>query len=426
MAAAQIVEAVLDQQRTLDEALDAVLPGARLEPRDRAFARLLAATVLRRTGTLEAMLNAHLQRRPREGLVWPILLTGAAQLAMLDTPPHAAISLAVDLIAADRRSHHLKGLVNAVLRKVAASGPALLAETDPVTTDISEWLLDRWSATYGATTAREIAAASLTAAALDISVKSDPEGWAERLGGFVLPTGSVRILAKGQIEALPGFDDGEWWIQDTAATLPPRLLGPVEGLRVADLCAAPGGKTAWLAAAGASVTAVDSSQLRLQRLRTNLDRLRLTAQTVEADINTWRPDALFDAVLLDAPCTATGTLRRHPDILRIRTAVDVTRLATIQADLLEAAARLVRPGGRLVYCTCSLEAEEGPDQIRAFLSRNPSFERQAVVAADVGGLAEVVTAIGDVRTLPSQLAHSEPGYSGIDGFYIARLVRRDA
>ncbi|MDZ4841790.1 MAG: transcription antitermination factor NusB [Hyphomicrobium aestuarii] len=430
MAAAQIVEAVLDRQRTLDEALDAVLPGAGLEPRDRAFARLLAATVLRRTGTLEALLNAHLQRRPREGLVWPILLTGAAQLAMLDTPPHAAISLAVDLIAADRRSHHLKGLVNAVLRKVAANGPALLAATDPVTdsvtTDIPKWLLDRWSAAYGANTARDIAVASLNEAALDISVKSDADGWAQRLGGIVLPTGSVRVLAKGQIEALPGFDDGEWWIQDTAATLPPRLLGPVEGLRVADLCAAPGGKTAWLAAAGAVVTAVDSSQLRLQRLRTNLDRLRLTAEIVEADINTWRPDALFDAVLLDAPCTATGTLRRHPDILRIRTAVDVTRLATIQADLLEAAARLVRPGGRLVYCTCSLEAEEGPDQIQAFLSRNPSFERQAVVATDVGGLAEVVTADGDVRTLPSQLAHVEPGYSGIDGFYIARLVRRDA
>ncbi len=425
LAAAQMIDAVISHGRTLDEAMEAVLPHAQLEPRDRAFARLLTATVIRRMGTLEAMLAGHLRKTPREGLVWPILLMGAAQLALLDTPPHAAISLAVDLAGGDHKSRHLKGLVNAVLRKVAADGAAAADTINAIDADVPAWLLARWTTHYGAETARQIAAASLTEAALDVSVKPDADvaGLSEQLSGTVLSTGSIRLHARGPIEDLPGFTDGSWWVQDTAATLPLRLFGDVSGRRVADLCAAPGGKSAWLATRGAHVTSVDMSATRSERLRANLDRLGLSAEIVVADITSWQPEMTFDAVLLDAPCTATGTIRRHPDILRIRRAADITRLAATQARLLDAAARHVAPGGVLVFCTCSLEREEGLDQTTAFLARNAAFQRLPVTADDVGGNHEFITADGDLRTLPYHLPGATPTLSGLDGFYATRLVR---
>jgi 16S rRNA (cytosine967-C5)-methyltransferase len=430
-----MVDLVLSDGRTLDEAMEAVFdrtadagPGAPppLAPRDRAFARLLTATVLRRAASLEAALAAHLTKLPRgEGRAWPILLTGAAQLLLLDTPPHAAISLAVDQTKADRRAHHLAGLVNAVLRKIAGdTAAAAFAARDPVA-DVPAWLRERWALAYGAEAAHAIALACLTEAPLDLTLR-DPDtaaAWATRLGGRVLPWGSVRLVAKGPIEDLDGYGEGAWWVQDAAATLPVRLLGPVAGLRVADLCAAPGGKTAALAAAGARVTAVDASGARLRRVADNLARLKLTAEIVAADVTAWQPDAPFDAVLLDAPCTATGTLRRHPDILRLRTPADVARLAETQARLLAAAARLVRPGGTLVYCTCSLEPEEGPAQIARFLAATPDFARRPVTAPDVAGHGEMVTADGDLRTLPCHLPDPDPRLAGLDGFHATRLHR---
>ncbi|MBX9924858.1 MAG: methyltransferase domain-containing protein [Hyphomicrobiaceae bacterium] len=425
LAAAQMIDAVISRGRTLDEAMEAILPHVTLEPRDRAFARLLTATVIRRAGTLETLLSAHLRKTPREGLVWPILLMGAAQLVLLDTPPHAAISLAVDLTATDHKSRHLKGLVNAVLRKVATDGPAAADAINPIDSDIPSWMLARWVKHYGAEAARRIATASLTEASLDLSVRPEANTaeLAEALGGRILPTGSIRLQARGPIEDLAGFADGSWWVQDTAATLPLRLFGDVAGRRVADLCAAPGGKSAWLALHGARVTSVDVSATRLERLRSNLARLGLATDVVSADIATWQPETTFDAVLLDAPCTATGTIRRHPDILRIRRAADIARLAATQAGLLDAAARLVAPGGVLVFCTCSLEPEEGPEQTAAFLTRNRVFSRKAVTAGDVAGYSEFVTTDGDLRTLPCHLPGETPTLSGLDGFYAARLVR---
>lgn len=423
MAAARIVDGVLVQSRTLDETLDAVLADFVLEPRDRAFARLLATTVLRRLGELEAVLMGHLQKAPRQGLAWPVLLIGAAQLLLLETPAHAAISLAVDQVRSDRRSEHLTGLVNAVLRKVASDGGARLAGLDAASLDVPEWLLRRWVAAYGAETAREIARMSLTEAALDISVKSDSEGWATRLGGIVLPTGTVRLQSKGAVEELEGFDEGEWWVQDAAAALPARLFGVVDGLTIADLCAAPGGKTAELVNAGAKVTAVDASAARATRLRANLARLRQNAEVVIADVADWQPGTAFDAVLLDAPCSATGTIRRHPDILRLKRPGDIARLAEQQARLLSASAEFVRPGGTLVYCTCSLEPEEGPEQIERFLSSNPQFRRVRVEPAEIGGCGEMITPDGDLRTLPCHLPNEISSLSGLDGFYAARLRR---
>jgi 16S rRNA (cytosine967-C5)-methyltransferase len=314
-----------------------------------------------------------------------------------------------------------------VLRRVAATGKDVRATLDPIAANIPPWLLGRWRETYGEAMAREIAAASLTEAALDLSVKSDAEAWARRFGGVVLPTGTVRLnrAGAGRIDQMPGFADGAWWVQDAAAALPARLLGPVAGRDVADLCAAPGGKTAELAAAGARVTAVDQSPPRLARLRENLARLKLDAEIVEADVLAWDPGRTFDAVLLDAPCSATGTIRRHPDILHLRRKDDTSTRVALQGKLLDRAARLVAPGGRLVYCTCSLEPEEGEAQVARLLEANRELSRLPIAPGEAGIDAAWITPAGDLRTLPCHLASPEPGLSGLDGFYAARLGKRD-
>ena len=398
---------------------------ALIEPRDRAFARLIVVTVLRRHGELDAVVRAFIDKPlpANTGLLWPILLAASAQLLCLATPPHAAISLAVDQARADGGARRFDKLVNAVLRKVSVEGPARLAALDGVRLNTPDWLWQRLIATYGNDQGRAIAQANLTEAALDIAVKGDAAGWAERLGGIVLPTGGVRTKSRGRIEELPGYGDGDWWVQDSAAGLPGRLLGHITGQAIADLCAAPGGKTAELVSAGARVTAVDVSSARVGRLAENLARLRLEAELITADVTSWAPGRLFDGVLLDAPCTATGTIRRHPDILRLKRVADVAQLAALQARLLEAAARLVRPGGTLVYCSCSLEPEEGSQQIARFLSAHPGFIRNPVTPADVGGLPELISADGDLRTLPVHLRHDDPELCGLDGFYAARLTR---
>jgi 16S rRNA (cytosine967-C5)-methyltransferase len=425
--AVRLIASVLHERRSLDEALPKILSQSDLEPRDRALARLIAGTVLRRQGELEAILSGYLEKPlpAQKGNLWPILLSGAAQLLFLETPPHAAVGLAVEQARLDRFARRYDKLVNALLRRLAREGQSALQGCDGVQLNCPAWLLARWAQTFGEVEARDIAAASLLEAPLDITVKAEPEAWAERLGGVVLPTGSVRLAAGGRIEDLPGYSDGEWWVQDAAAALPARLLGEVQGRTVADLCAAPGGKTAQLASAGATVTAVDQSGARLGRLRSNLERLHLTADLVEADAATWDPGRTFDAVLLDAPCTATGTIRRHPDILRLKRPEDIPALAKLQSSLLDAAARLVGPGGTLVYCTCSLEPEEGPEQVARLLARESSMVRAPITDGECGIAQDWLTPEGDLRTLPFHLPNALPGLAGLDGFYAARLVRRD-
>jgi 16S rRNA (cytosine967-C5)-methyltransferase len=431
--AVDMLEGVLGRGKTLDEALSATQSGARqreLPARDRAFAHLLAATVLRHRGRLAAVIGRFLERPlPREARrAELILLSGAAQLLLLGTPGHAAIYLAVEQAQRDPKAERFHKLTNAVLRKVAAQGPTILPTLDPITTDVPAWLLARWSRTYGDETVRRIAEASLAEAALDLTLKAaaDTAAWIERLKGIALPTGTIRLEDHGAIEELPGFADGAWWVQDAAASLPARLLGVVAGRRVADLCAAPGGKTAQLASLGAHVTAVDHSAARLKRLDANMQRLGLTDRVtnVQADILDWRPTEPFDAVLLDAPCSATGTIRRHPDLLHLKTEADIERLSQLQARFLAVAAAMVAPGGTLVYCTCSLEPEEGEQQIAQFLAEHALFARQPITAADVGGVADWVTPLGDLRTLPCHLPLKAPFKSGMDGFYAARLVRK--
>lgn len=423
---------VFDHRRSFDEAIAKAFASSRglaLQPRDRALARLIAATVLRRKGILEAVLSGFMEKplAPRYEDARRIMLVGAAQILYLDTPAHAAVSLAVGQARARPATQHLAKLVNAVLRRVALEGRALLGDVPDALSTFPEWLRDSLVKGYGAEQAKAIADASLAEAPLDLSIKSTDEAaaWAERLGGVVLATGTVRLQSGGRIEDRPGYAEGAWWVQDAAAALPARLLGnDLAGMDIADLCAAPGGKTAQLAARGAHVTSVDVSAARLQRVTANLERLGLSADIVEADVASWQPGRTFDAVLLDAPCSASGTIRRHPDILHSKSDADVAALIRVQTRLLDRAAELVRPGGTLVYCTCSLGKTEGESRIQGFLDRHAGFERHPLSPGEAGIAAAWITRDGDLRTLPVATPEGDPEMRGMDGFYAARLVRR--
>jgi 16S rRNA (cytosine967-C5)-methyltransferase len=433
--AADILDGVLHKHRTLDEQLDgaAAHPGLKtLSDRDRALMRRLVATILRRLGTLGHVLSRLLDRgiptdAPR---AQSALLIGAAQILWMDVPDHAAVDLSVRLVQSDRRATKYAGLVNAVLRRCAREGQPLIDEVKSQTLDVPPWLLTRWITHYGEIAARDIAAAISHEPSLDLTVKSDAAQWATRLHGETLPTGTVRTLLQGSVTMLPGFTEGQWWVQDAAAALPARLFGDIAGKTIVDLCAAPGGKTAQLALAGARVTAIDRSPNRMARLRDNLARLSLEAESIVADAAEWQGGANgggFDGILVDAPCTSTGTIRRHPDVAWLRQEVDIAALAALQKRLLQKAVALLRPGGTLVYCTCSLEPEEGEQAISALLAAEPAMRRAPVDAGEVADLAEIVTAEGDLRTLPSHLRHEDPRLDprlgGLDGFYAARLVK---
>ena len=416
---------VFAEKRAFDDAFTKAAATRNLEPRDRAFARLISASVLRHHGELRAVIGRFLAKPlpEHQGRLEHILLAAAAQLLILQTPPHAAISLAVDQCRADGSARRFDKLTNAVLRRVSEQGREIMASLDPVALNTPAWLLARWERTFGSEMARVIAQTSLREAPLDLTVKSDPEAWAEKLGGMLLPSGSVRISGAGRIEDLAGYNEGAWWVQDAAAALPVRLLGDISGMDVAELCAAPGGKTAQLALAGAHVTAIDKSPGRLNRLKTNLDRLGLTAETQVADASEFAPGRQFDAILIDAPCTATGTIRRHPDILHLKRDEDIAALAELQARILDRAAASVKRGGVLVYCTCSLEPEEGSGQISRFLLAHPGYRRIPILAAEILAEPGWVTPAGELRTLPSHLADLPEGMRGLDGFYAAKLVR---
>jgi 16S rRNA (cytosine967-C5)-methyltransferase len=412
---------VLGEGRPLDDALAESPDLAALEPRDRAFVRVLVATTLRRLGQIDGLVDHCLDRplKAKQAQVRNLLRLGACQLLFLDTPAHAAVDSTVALAQGTALGGY-RGLVNAVLRRLAREGKAIRDGQDPATLNTPAWLWHSWRANYGEATARRIALAHLKDPPLDLTVKAAPDLWAERLGAERLPTNSLRLPpGAGEVARLEGYGAGAWWVQDAAAALPARLLGELAGRSVIDLCAAPGGKTAQLAAGGAQVTAVERDGKRLGRLRENLDRLGLVADGICADAATWQPSEPADAVLLDAPCSATGTLRRHPDIALLKRAKDLRSLAALQDRLLTAAVQMVRPGGLLVYATCSLQPEEGPQRIAALLATGAPVEPVPVAAAEVGGLAELITPEGELRTLPCHLAE----LGGLDGFYACRLLR---
>ncbi|CAO3399019.1 transcription antitermination factor NusB [Azospirillum sp. 11R-A] len=418
--ALDLLRDVLRKSVPFDDAFDAHPELAALQPRDRGFVRLLVATVLRRLGQIDEMIQASLAKPGLpKAAIHDMLRLGTAQLVFLNTPAHAAVDTAVELAAA-RNAAPYKGLINAVLRRIGREGAEMAARQDAGRLNTPDWLWLSWRSAYGTARTRGIVEAHLHEAPLDITVKSDPAGWAERLGATLLPTGSLRRPTGGSVTELPGFEDGEWWIQDLAASLPAKLFGDLAGKRVFDLCAAPGGKTAQLVVRGAQVTAIDRSARRLERVTENLKRLRLEADVLAADATTWEPEEPADAVLLDAPCSATGAIRRHPDILRVKTPDDIAKLARAQSRLLARSVELVKPGGTLIYCTCSIQPEEGEVQVARLLEQDKRVERWPVTADELGGLSEPINEAGEVRSLPGMLAD----LGGIDGFFVARLRRR--
>src|SRR5947199_567818 len=429
--AADILDGVLHKRRTLDDQLEGAgaHPGLKtLSDRDRALMRRRLAPSLRRLGTLGHVLSRLLDRGvPTDAPgAQSALLIGAAQILWMDVPGHAAVELSVRLVQSDRRAAKYAGLVNAVLRRCAREGQPLIDEVKSQNLDIPPWLLARWIGAYGEATARQMALAIGHEPSLDITVKSDAAQWASRLHGETLPTGTVRTLLQGSVTMLPGFTEGQWWVQDAAAALPARFFGDVGGKTIVDLCAAPGGKTAQLAQAGARVTAVDRSAPRMARLRDAVARLALEVDTVVTDANEWQggnSKGGFDGILVDAPCTSTGTIRRHPDVAWLRQEADIAALTALQKRLLQKAVALLKPGGTLVYCTCSLEPEEGEHAVAGLLAHEPSVRRSPVESSEVTGLAEIITADGDLRTLPCHLPHADPRLAGLDGFYAARLVK---
>ena len=428
VAAALILRDIVAKGHLLEERFSpTAIPSrlASLDGRDRALTRSIVTASLRRLGTIRAAITARLEQGlPRQApeIEWT-LIVAAAQILLLDVPDHAAVDLAVRAVRLERKSAPFAALVNAVLRNIARERDAILAGSDPLDHDVPAWLATRWRKTYGETTARAIAAAIREEPTLDVTVKSDAAGWATRLGGRVLPTGSVRLETHTAIQELDGYAEGEWWVQAAAAALPATFLDVKPGQRAADLCAAPGGKAAQIAAAGAMLTAIDRSAERLKRLSVNFARLGLEAELLVSDATSLKIQA-FDAVLIDAPCLGTGTLRRHPDIAWTKRPGDLASLVALQAKLLDHAVDLTCRGGTIVYCTCSIEPEEGEAQIAALLRRNPDVMRAPIRPEEVGGLVEILNDLGEMRSLPSHLAGPEPRFAGLDGFFAARLVRR--
>ena len=413
-AALELLTAALGRKAGLEAALDAA-PLAALAPQDRAFARALAMATLRHLGPIDLALDRCLQRAPPEP-VRMILRLGATQLFHLGTPAYAAVNSSVALAETVRGAKGFKPLINAVLRRLGRDGPP---ETGPA--DFAPaWLFARWRAGYGESAALAIAARIAEEPLTDVTPRdpADAAALADALDAVALPGGSLRREGRGRIEEWPGFAEGRWWVQDAAAAIPARLLGASPGETALDLCAAPGGKALQLAAAGAKVTAVDRSAVRLGRLAESLRRTGLAAEVVAADAEAWPDEHAFDTVLLDAPCTSSGTFRRNPDVLWTLRPGDIAKLAQVQARLLDAAARRVRPGGRLVYCVCSLETEEGEAQARGFLARHPDFATLAARPGEAGAPAASLTPDGWLRILPHHLA------GGLDGFFVARFARQ--
>lgn len=426
LAAASIIGDIVQGGHRLDEcfapnAVPSRLSG--LDARDVSLTRSIVTVAVRRLGLIRYVLAELLEKGlPRQAARLEFsLIAAAAQILFLDAADHAAVDLAVRAARLEPKTAGFSGLVNGVLRNLARRREEFLDVAASGEHDAPPWLAQRWRKHYGEDTARAIAAMHMLEPPLDVSVKDDPAGWAERLDGVVLPTGSVRLRTHAPITELPGYEDGEWWVQDAAAALPARLLAPRPDERVLDMCAAPGGKTAQMALARAQVVALDRSAERLKLLAANLARLQLHAEVAVGDAAAYQAQP-FDAILIDAPCSATGTIRRHPDVPWTKKPGDIETLASLQTKLLNRAALLTRAGGRIVYCSCSLEPEEGEQQIAAFLRRNPDFRRMPIDPGE--GVPEAfINRDGDLRTLPHYWPNEDPRLAGIDGFFAARLLR---
>ena len=413
-SAVYLLDMILGEERLMSELLSA---GAldKLPPDDRARAQRLAMDTLRGMERADRLLQKHLSKSP------PLTVRNALRVGTVELcqggAAHGVVNAMVELVATHKKLGHLKGLTNAVLRKIAAEGPeawaALRAPRLP------KWLRGPLTEAWGPDAMTGIEAAHFAGAPLDLTAKRDPEGLAAAVGGTVLPTGSVRVADAGQVTTMPGFAEGDWWVQDAAAALPVKILAPQKGEAVLDLCAAPGGKTMQLAAAGAQVTAVDNSKQRMQRVRENLARVHLPAKVVVVDAR--RFEGTFDAILLDAPCSATGTIRRHPDLPHAKDGSEFGDLIELQSEMIDHAWSLLNPGGRLIFCTCSLLPDEGEVQVDEALERHADMRVDRDALAVPGVDPAWTTQEGGLRLRPDYW----PELGGMDGFYIACL-RKDA
>ena len=413
-AALHLIEQATGGQRLLSETIAA---GAleRLSPPDRARAQRLATQVLRQLPRADRALKPFLVKQP------PLAVRNALRLGAVEimegAAAHGVVNALVQIMSKGKRTQSYKGLVNAVLRKLGAQPPEVFAKL-PVP-KLPNWLRGPMVEAWGRKAVEAMEAVQAAAPPLDLTAKGDPAALAEAVGGELMPTGSVRLREAGQVSALPGFDAGEWWVQDAAAAVAARVLDPQPGERVLDLCAAPGGKTMQLAASGAEVTALDLSESRLGRLRDNLARTGLAATVVQADALEFDAGG-FDAILLDAPCSATGTIRRHPDLPHAKDGSEFGALIALQAEMIDHALTLLKPGGRLVFCTCSLLPDEGEVQIEDALERHEGLVNDRAALQRPGIAPDWIGPEG-LRLRPDYWA----GQGGMDGFFIACLRRAE-
>ncbi|MGI9364876.1 MAG: RsmB/NOP family class I SAM-dependent RNA methyltransferase [Rhizobiaceae bacterium] len=441
-AATILLTRVVDDGRSLDGLLDTrhgPTQYKELSDADKALSRAIVVTALRHRGEIEIGLSKVLDRKPPKNARHLIhtLHVATAQILHMDVPDSAAVDLAIAALKNDQRSTRFAGLANAVLRRLSREKMDMfstMSTSEIAVTNMSPWLRKRIRKDYGKERLASIAIQHMLEPIIDLTVKSDPEQWAEKLGGIHLFGNSLRVDRPGRIESWPGFGEGKWWIQDAAASLPVNLFGELSGRTALDLCAAPGGKTAQLASGGAQVTALEASTPRLDRLNSNLQRLNLNAETINADMMEWTSDRLFDAVLLDAPCSSTGTIRRHPDVQWNKSEQIVNELAQLQIDMIIRAAEFVKPGGTLVFANCSIDRAEGEDVYATILSRDIGLEPDPTTAEECFGLAELINRQGTIRSLPCHLQCPAPPagmksesrrWTGLDGFFCARFKKAD-
>ncbi|MEM7546798.1 MAG: RsmB/NOP family class I SAM-dependent RNA methyltransferase [Pseudomonadota bacterium] len=412
-AALKLIRAVEEDDAMIDEA---GLPYG-LIGEERARALSLARAVMRWRGPVDIVLGRFMQRAVK-GPIEAVLRLGATEMLALGEAPYGVVDSAVTIAKSRRKTAKMASLTNAVLRKVAAEGPAIWADLDIAHAATPSWFRKAITRDWGGDTAKKIMAAHVMTPPLDLTLKSgDPAAWAKALGGTALPSGTIRVERAGRLSGLPGYEDGAWWVQDVAAAIPARLAGQGTGSAL-DICAAPGGKTMQLAAAGWDVTALDISETRLETVAMNLERTGLKANLVAADALSWDAPHRYDLILLDAPCSATGTVRRHPELPHLRDDAGVAARGSLQTKLLDRAVTLLKPGGVLIYCVCSLTRAEGEGQIDAFLNRTKGITRQPISREEAGD-GRLVSSLGDLRTLP----HNWGDRGGMDGFFAARLKR---
>lgn len=430
-AASKLLSAIIDKKTSMDGLLD--LKGGNpayleLSDQDRLLVKAILLSTLRNYQIIEKFLDYLLDKPLPTGAVSlrHILRIGAAQILYLDVPDHSAVDLAVEQANIDPRNRRFANLVNAILRRMAREKEKMLPKLGEKTAMLPDWYAKKLSKSYGFNRARKMMQLMSQPAPVDITVKSDAELWADKLGGTKLTDWSVRLdKLDGPLQSLLGFEDGDWWVQDLAASLPARLFADLSGKRVIDLCAAPGGKTAQLILAGAEVTALDRSKSRLNRLKENLDRLKLSAQTEISKMENYQTEDLFDMALLDAPCSSTGTIRRHPDVVWTKDEGDISYLADVQKGLLDHAINLVKPGGLIVFSNCSLEPEEGEDMITQYVADNQDkVEIEPIDSSLCPGFQSAITDGGFIRTTPDFSINDDDQLQGADGFFAAKLRKK--